>query len=134
MRMMNFSPAQSGSMAMPRRNTPIALLVLLACMALAATAFADPTIHTLKWKHFDGTNAADAVLRLDHTWLGKGQAAIDALYKQIAAMPAGDQINVSQGVQTSPGVRQFPFNLMQLIKIAQQHGVIVNVPPVNAPQ
>jgi hypothetical protein len=115
-----------------KRN--LVLLAVLASLFLTTAAFADATIHTLKWKHFDGTNPADTEFKFDKIKLGKGQPAIDALYKQIATLPAGDQINIRQGVEKAQGQRQFPFNLMQLIKYAQRYGVIVNVPKVDAPK
>jgi hypothetical protein len=106
--------------------------VLIVGFLFSTAAFAEATIHALTWKHFDGTNPAVTEFKLDAIKLGKGQPAIDALYKQISTLPNGDQINISQGVQKNQGQRQFPFNLLQLIKYAQRFGVSVNVPAVNA--
>ncbi len=112
----------------------LAGLMMMVCLGLVQIALADgPTVHILKWKHYDGTNAANAELKLDHTKLGKGQPAIDALYKLIAAMPVGDVINLKQGVMVRPGVRQFPLNLGDLMKTARAHGVTINVPANDAP-
>lgn len=117
------------------RNVAWFLAGLVVCLGLARVALGDRAAngHKLTWKHFDGTNAADALLKFDSTKLGKGQPAIDALYKLIAALPAGDQINVKQGVEVRPGMRQFPLSLGDLIKVARKYGVVVNVPAINAP-
>ena len=115
------------------RITAWVILAWALALSLAGTAWADGTLHKLTWKHFDGANAAQAELKLDGAKLGVGQPAVDALYQKIAAMPQGDQIAVKQGVLTGAGIRQFPLNLSKLIAYAQRYGVVVNVPPNNAP-
>ena len=115
------------------RKMMVVILAWTLALSLSGTAWADGTLHKLTWKHFDGTNPAQAILKLDGHKLGVGQAGVDALYQKIAAMHQGDQISVKQGVETGAGIRQFPLNLSKLVAYAQRYGVVVNIPPINAP-
>jgi len=113
-----------------------ALVLLLFFIAVRsashqATPQSSPEHHALTWREYDGLgDPAKALYVFDETVLGRGEAGLSALRKEIRTMPRSSVIEILPyyGDPGAEQARTYPFDRKALADYAWQHGVTVSVP------
>jgi hypothetical protein len=87
--------------------------------------------HELTWEKYDGTgDPARAVFVLDGRRLGAGAAGLEKLRQEIARLPRGTQVAIVPyyGDPGGDARRVYPFNVAEVQRWADAHGVLLVVP------
>lgn len=88
-------------------------------------------LHKLTWQEYDGTgDVSRAVYILDDCRLGRGQEGLSVLNAVIGKMQKGATVDILPYYGDPGGgkKRKYPFDMRELVKFAEQHGVSVGIP------
>lgn len=95
----------------------------------AATTLAGK--HRLVWEAYDGTGDAErAVFVLDGEHIGRGKLGLRVLQDRMRRMPRDSRIYIGIYYGDAGGSvrRRYPFDEAELVRWAEEHGVVLMVP------